>query len=1600
MENRKLIILFSLVLGLAFSRQAFAYETPTHAFLTKEALDFYNQEFSNNKISKEFNDSIISGSQLEDTPPRWMNHFYDPVNNRGLTALPGDWASSKDWAQNSNRQISALYNPILNTTIAGLLAVANPAKLETTDFTWKRAIKDYIKGDKQRAFEALGHILHLIEDVSVPDHTRNDPHPAIDASDTLKTGSPYEIWTSRFNLDNPDNNLSLRLANKKPVSLNSLGEYFDGLAKYSNNNFYSKDTVGIQSGYKLPEPDYDVRIDKYFYPTKIDKEFGDYVLFRKSVPDILLVNEFDITLGDDKVMNDYWSRLSVKSVQYSAGVIDLFFKEVEKYKNDQNFLKEEPKFFGAQVVSAFKGLINKIFGNASNGSNDKLALISEVALDKKDAATQNTADVGNLEILQPNNNLNIGDSTQNNLNTPDIQDEDAAEAIKQKPTTDQDQLTVGNNATKSVSQVCTFNTNKTSNHQNLLINEIAWMGGPMGANDEWLELKNISGGELDISGWQLLDKEEQIKITFSEKTKLSASGFMLLERTDDNSVPGIAADVVYTGALSNIDEGLRLFDNECNLVDEVSASSDWPAGIAGARRTMERQVNLSWNTYGGNGETPSTGSGQDILIMGTPRKENGSIVFFPSGSIQPTSNQTAAVSEPVPSTGSGQAKILISEIQITGGTGKSNNDFIELYNPNNFQVNLSGYRLVKRTKVGESDTSIKSWTSDAFIPAKGYYLWANSDYADIALAPDAATSVTLANDNGVAVRFGAENTGTIIDSVGWGLAANNFVEMAVFNENPIANQSISRRSENDTNNNSVDFIKSKLTSKNSSVSGGFLAPEQWGSQAAMQINHIVISEAYPDRTGANQDFVELYNPNPSGSPDIDTSNWSLQILSANATSTAKITKKNFEAGNKIPASGFFLIGIDNYLTVDMNWISGSLNSTDGATIFLVNGTTTIVDFDDSRIIDQIAYGSGSGIMAPENTAALMPDSGKSLERKAYQNEACVFSQDIGEFLGNGCDSDNNAVDFEMRSAPNPQSSFNLIEPRLAPMAVQDLNAAYDSASLKITLNWGESQDYSGATSSMKYAIKYATSTVENPKDLTELSAITAYEFITNEVGATDEFFVYAKDKDGLLSDPASTTLEIPGFLAGAFLYTDPRSASTTALELKYNSYPYIPNLYWDGDGWKVLVFYKNQDAPALPYFYSDTQYATTPDGVFPKQYGEWGSEIPGAWKTKYANCSGVSTDGTALILPDSSDRCSNSYGGIRNSTLNFNKLEDLDLIVSLSDNQPAPVDGDYMTIGFYSYAGNNEQKLVAVDRTKYYFQDSVPSHESPSAPENIDLSFNQTNSLLRIIWDDSMDSDTLDSLIKYEINYMEGNEDDDELDSNNWISKPNASLEPGEASEIDGRSFTKISVEPEKTYLIGVRAVDDFGNYSDTEISSYSVPEIEAPYGISDFKWGRLSDPLAVELSFNANPYPFMESNKTTAIIFFLNQNPPINYHFSNFAGWWEVGGVNDVLQVQYEACASRTVQPLGGLFMHNKSSCPNSGEGFKTSGPRSDLEDGQTLFVTGVSGVLNNGAVVAHEFSADDYITAGFYELRGNTFEEAATYNKKVYFQEDGDLQ
>ncbi len=258
---------------------------------------------------------------------------------------------------------------------------------------------------------------------------------------------------------------------------------------------------------------------------------------------------------------------------------------------------------------------------------------------------------------------------------------------------------------------------------NVVINEIAWMGTENSANDEWIELYNNSQNPLNLGGWVLKsgDGTPEINLTGT----IPAKGFYLLERTDDNTVPEIPADLIYKGALSNDGEDLKLFDNSGNLIDETNCSSGWFAGDNSTKQTMERTDSGDWQTSQNPGGTPKTENSKQI----TENKEQKTEKLAENSSL-PT--------EKLAENGSPQIKpvsypsgILFNEILPSPEGADAENEWIEIKNQNNFEVNLSEWKI----KDQEGKITTYTFPPDTKISPLGYLVLKRPE-----------TKITLNND--------------------------------------------------------------------------------------------------------------------------------------------------------------------------------------------------------------------------------------------------------------------------------------------------------------------------------------------------------------------------------------------------------------------------------------------------------------------------------------------------------------------------------------------------------------------------------------------------------------------------------------------------------------------------------------------------------------------------------------------------------------------------------------------------------------------------------------------------------------------------------------
>ncbi len=212
---------------------------------------------------------------------------------------------------------------------------------------------------------------------------------------------------------------------------------------------------------------------------------------------------------------------------------------------------------------------------------------------------------------------------------------------------------------------------------NPVINEVAWMGTDSSYSNEWIELFNNSSSSINLSGWALSSEDKKINIFLVGE--IQAYGFFLLERTDDDSVLTIVADQIYTGSLSNDGENLILLNKQGYKVDEISCPQGWAAGDNSTKQTMERTIfslevkDAEWQTSKNSG--------------GTPKEPNSLFSITKKEKLPDQKEAEDFVQKVYPK------KVFLSEILPSPEGPDSEYEWIELFNQNDFAVDLSGWKL-------------------------------------------------------------------------------------------------------------------------------------------------------------------------------------------------------------------------------------------------------------------------------------------------------------------------------------------------------------------------------------------------------------------------------------------------------------------------------------------------------------------------------------------------------------------------------------------------------------------------------------------------------------------------------------------------------------------------------------------------------------------------------------------------------------------------------------------------------------------------------------------------------------------------------------------
>lgn len=244
----------------------------------------------------------------------------------------------------------------------------------------------------------------------------------------------------------------------------------------------------------------------------------------------------------------------------------------------------------------------------------------------------------------------------------------------------------------------------------IVINEIAWMGTKVEGIEsknwwryEWLELYNDTNQTISLDGWKIELYRTELDWSLGLKGVILAKDYFLI----------VASDKIFSnydlnysnlgGKINNNGQKVLLKDNLDNIIDTIDCDSygKWFTGDNSTKQTMERKNptlsgdSLSnWITSQNPGGTPKAKNSTSL----SPQPEEPVILTKPEPQPEPQPEQPAR-EEKIAEAGTPPTKmvypggIVINEILPSPTGPDESEEWIEIFNQNNFEVNLSDWGI-------------------------------------------------------------------------------------------------------------------------------------------------------------------------------------------------------------------------------------------------------------------------------------------------------------------------------------------------------------------------------------------------------------------------------------------------------------------------------------------------------------------------------------------------------------------------------------------------------------------------------------------------------------------------------------------------------------------------------------------------------------------------------------------------------------------------------------------------------------------------------------------------------------------------------------------
>ncbi len=284
----------------------------THPLLAQRSVQLYNERHPEAPITAEQLAEIMAGTIAEDSPQahfiRSYNHFTHWETHTGILGFP----SSQDWAEDSEMQSGSVpLEHFLESGVPWAIPLAPFYHEVLQDYDGKYPGGDQSWGTivQQKSWKGIGHILHLLQDATVPAHVRDDPHAV--APDWIRYVTELDLHIDSYEVYARDHPERIGGISAESVSYASLRAAFEEVVPFTGEHFYSDNSFSLE----LEEGRREGR--KTYYYREVEGE--EIPVARKGyfVPYVL----------DARVLEEEWRILGKKAVGVGVGMLERFIAE-------------------------------------------------------------------------------------------------------------------------------------------------------------------------------------------------------------------------------------------------------------------------------------------------------------------------------------------------------------------------------------------------------------------------------------------------------------------------------------------------------------------------------------------------------------------------------------------------------------------------------------------------------------------------------------------------------------------------------------------------------------------------------------------------------------------------------------------------------------------------------------------------------------------------------------------------------------------------------------------------------------------------------------------------------------------------------------------------------------------------------------------------------------------------------------------------------------------------------------------------------------------------------------------------------------------------